>query len=408
MELRVAIAAQRNAAFLLRFKNRSGHGLHCKPTPPPQGVAYCRHPSVYLASLVLQVFNPCSLSPIAVASSSSASVVFVCSAAVCLPFTLASSFSRRLRSRSSLFKFARRSPFGFAFAFVWKPRWSASNAATNPRAPPSRRTALFYRRRCVWKRTPKPSTTSSLSSLSPKNHRFTDSHLSTSLTAVPHVHRRTQRQPTKRTSLVTPLAGSSASSPRRQCLLASAFSVCDVPAALAPPCLACLCFCFLRRHRVGSSAVSALLVSKFCALSTVACSATVQHCKTTPSWKTAPDSVSDFLLLQCRVVVLLLSTLFSVTPISSLQPLLSLLSPSLLLICTCLSREAATFELALAVAMFAYVCLETHEVGFVCSQQEATPPGHESDKTASSCLLVSLLRIILSLFEVGWWQQHQQ
>ncbi|RYR00617.1 hypothetical protein Ahy_B07g088742 [Arachis hypogaea] len=45
-----------------------------------QGVAYCRRPSVYLASLVLQVFNPRSLSPIAAASSSSASVVFVCSA----------------------------------------------------------------------------------------------------------------------------------------------------------------------------------------------------------------------------------------------------------------------------------------------------------------------------------------
>ncbi|RYR08231.1 hypothetical protein Ahy_B05g075804 [Arachis hypogaea] len=36
----------------------------------------------YLASLVLQVFNPRSLSPIAAASSSSASVVFVCSAAL--------------------------------------------------------------------------------------------------------------------------------------------------------------------------------------------------------------------------------------------------------------------------------------------------------------------------------------
>ncbi|RYR47006.1 hypothetical protein Ahy_A07g032901 isoform D [Arachis hypogaea] len=39
-------------------------------------------PSVYLASLVLQVFNPRSLSPIAAAYSSSASVVFVCSAAL--------------------------------------------------------------------------------------------------------------------------------------------------------------------------------------------------------------------------------------------------------------------------------------------------------------------------------------
>ena len=77
------------------------------------------------------------------------------SVAVCLPFTLASSFSCRLRSRSSpftfvrrsLFAFTRRSPFGFAFVFVWKPRCSASNSATNPRAPPSRGTALFHRRR---------------------------------------------------------------------------------------------------------------------------------------------------------------------------------------------------------------------------------------------------------------------
>ncbi|XLU32403.1 hypothetical protein S245_068469, partial [Arachis hypogaea] len=45
-----------------------------------------RHPSVYLASIVIQVFNPCSLSPIAAASSSSASVVFVCSAALPSPF----------------------------------------------------------------------------------------------------------------------------------------------------------------------------------------------------------------------------------------------------------------------------------------------------------------------------------
>nr|XP_025674597.1 uncharacterized protein LOC112775272 isoform X3 [Arachis hypogaea] len=77
------------------------------------------------------------------------------SAAVCLLFTFASSFSRRLRSRSSPFTFCRRSPFAFtrrspfefAFAFVWKPRCSASNSATNPRAPPSRRTALFCRLR---------------------------------------------------------------------------------------------------------------------------------------------------------------------------------------------------------------------------------------------------------------------
>ncbi|XLU45691.1 hypothetical protein S245_040505, partial [Arachis hypogaea] len=126
---------------------------YCKPTPPPQGVAYCGRPSHskfairHLASLVLQIFNPCSLSPIAVASSSSASVVFVCSAALPSPFVCRS--RSRLRSRSSPFAFARRSPFAFTrcspfeFAFVWKPRCSASNSATNPRAPLSRRTALF-------------------------------------------------------------------------------------------------------------------------------------------------------------------------------------------------------------------------------------------------------------------------
>nr|XP_025628383.1 uncharacterized protein LOC112721543 [Arachis hypogaea] len=70
-----------------------------EPTPPPQGVEYCRRPSHskfairHLSSLVLQVFNPCSLSPIAAASSSSASVVFVCSA------VLPSSFLCRSRSR---------------------------------------------------------------------------------------------------------------------------------------------------------------------------------------------------------------------------------------------------------------------------------------------------------------------
>ncbi|RYR30016.1 hypothetical protein Ahy_B01g054782 [Arachis hypogaea] len=100
----------------------------------------------HLASLVLQVFNPSSLSPIAAASSSSASIVFVCSA------VLPSSFSCGLRSRSSPFTFARRSPFAFTrsspfeLAFVWKPRCSASNSATNPRDPPSRRTTLFCHR----------------------------------------------------------------------------------------------------------------------------------------------------------------------------------------------------------------------------------------------------------------------
>ncbi|XP_052109313.1 uncharacterized protein LOC127739707 [Arachis duranensis] len=63
---------------------------------PPSVALKVRHPSVYLASLVLQVFNPCSLSPIAAASSSSASVVFVCSAALSSPFVCRS--SSRLRS----------------------------------------------------------------------------------------------------------------------------------------------------------------------------------------------------------------------------------------------------------------------------------------------------------------------
>ncbi|RYQ83639.1 hypothetical protein Ahy_B10g102393 isoform F [Arachis hypogaea] len=84
------------------------------------------------------------------------------SVAVCLPFTLASSFSCRLCSRSSpftfarrlLFAFTRRSPFEFAFVFVWKPRCSASNSATNPRAPPSSQTVLFCHRREF----PKPAT----------------------------------------------------------------------------------------------------------------------------------------------------------------------------------------------------------------------------------------------------------
>ncbi|QHN96190.1 DNA polymerase delta catalytic subunit [Arachis hypogaea] len=72
-----------------------------------------------------------------------------------LSLTFASSFSRRLRSRSSPFKFARRSPFAFtrrspfAFTFVWKPRCPASNSATNPCAPPSRRTAFVCRRRIL-------------------------------------------------------------------------------------------------------------------------------------------------------------------------------------------------------------------------------------------------------------------
>ncbi|QHO51603.1 Putative RNA-directed DNA polymerase [Arachis hypogaea] len=66
-----------------------------------------RHPSVYLASLVIQVFNPCSLSPIAAASSSSASVVFVCSAALPSPFVCRS--RSRLRSAVVFVRVLRRS-----------------------------------------------------------------------------------------------------------------------------------------------------------------------------------------------------------------------------------------------------------------------------------------------------------
>ncbi|RYQ96908.1 hypothetical protein Ahy_B08g092836 isoform B [Arachis hypogaea] len=66
-----------------------------------------RHPSVYLASLVLQVFNPCSLSPIAAASSSSAFVVFVCSAA--LPSLFVCRSRSRLRSAVVFVRVIRRS-----------------------------------------------------------------------------------------------------------------------------------------------------------------------------------------------------------------------------------------------------------------------------------------------------------
>ncbi|XLU31044.1 hypothetical protein S245_067110, partial [Arachis hypogaea] len=122
----------------LHHRRKEWHAAVC----PSHSKFAIRH----LASLVLQVFNPCSLSPIAAGSSSSASVVFVCSAA--LPSLLVC----RSRSRSSPFTFAWRSPFAFnrcspfGFAFIWKPRCSASNSATNPCAPSSRRTALFFRR----------------------------------------------------------------------------------------------------------------------------------------------------------------------------------------------------------------------------------------------------------------------
>ncbi|RYR43794.1 hypothetical protein Ahy_A08g040191 isoform C [Arachis hypogaea] len=129
-------------------------------TRPPQGVAYCRrpslkvrHPSVYLASLVLQVFNTCSLSPIAAASSSSAFVVFVCSAA--LPSLFVCRSRSRLRSAVVFVRVIRRSrSIGVHCSRSLAvhhssshSRCSASNSATNPRAPPSRRTALFCRRR---------------------------------------------------------------------------------------------------------------------------------------------------------------------------------------------------------------------------------------------------------------------
>ncbi|XLU30263.1 hypothetical protein S245_066329, partial [Arachis hypogaea] len=113
---------------------------------PPSVALKVRHPSVYLASLVLQVFNPCSLSPIAL-SSLELGVRRLCllsraSVAVCLPFTFA---------RRSPFAFTRCSLFEFAFAFVSKPRCSASNSATNPRAPPSLELLSFvaanYRKR---------------------------------------------------------------------------------------------------------------------------------------------------------------------------------------------------------------------------------------------------------------------
>nr|XP_029146192.1 pentatricopeptide repeat-containing protein At2g34400-like [Arachis hypogaea] len=48
-----------------------------QPKNPSTVRLHHRRPSVYLASLVLQVFNPCSLSPIAAASSSSASSLSV-------------------------------------------------------------------------------------------------------------------------------------------------------------------------------------------------------------------------------------------------------------------------------------------------------------------------------------------
>ncbi|RYR05779.1 hypothetical protein Ahy_B06g085590 isoform A [Arachis hypogaea] len=139
-----------------RFTQKRSYSF---PTPPPQGVAYCRRP-LSSPSVRLSSFRGApSLQPLFAVIDCSCflelGVRRLCllsraSAAVSSPFTFVSSFSRRIPSVSSPFTFARRSPFAFtrrspfefAFAFVWKPRCSA----TNPRAPPSRRTALFCRR----------------------------------------------------------------------------------------------------------------------------------------------------------------------------------------------------------------------------------------------------------------------
>ncbi|XLU64376.1 hypothetical protein S245_023585, partial [Arachis hypogaea] len=73
----------------------------------------------------------------------------LCSRSSPFKFTRRSLFAFTRRSpfaftRRSPFAFTRRSPFGFTF--VWKPRCPASNSATNPCTPPSRRTDLFCRR----------------------------------------------------------------------------------------------------------------------------------------------------------------------------------------------------------------------------------------------------------------------
>ncbi|XP_057730849.1 uncharacterized protein LOC130946193 [Arachis stenosperma] len=124
----------------LRIKSNASRILHCKPTPPPQGGG------ILLPSVALKVRHPSSSFPRAPSLQPLFAVTErgcflelgvrrLCllshaSVAVCLPFTFASSFA-----------FARRSPFAFTrcspfeFAFVWKPRCSASNSATNPRAP---------------------------------------------------------------------------------------------------------------------------------------------------------------------------------------------------------------------------------------------------------------------------------
>ncbi|KAL4389246.1 hypothetical protein AHAS_Ahas03G0025900 [Arachis hypogaea] len=130
-------------------KNPSSVSLHHRRRKEWHPAAV--HPSVYLASLVIQLFNPRSLSPIAAASSSSASVVFVCSAA--LPPPLVAVNVRVFVQPSSSFAFF---PVQVCSAFTspFTVRVRVRLEATLPcfklcdqRAPPSRRTALFCRRR---------------------------------------------------------------------------------------------------------------------------------------------------------------------------------------------------------------------------------------------------------------------
>ncbi|RYR04407.1 hypothetical protein Ahy_B06g084130 isoform C [Arachis hypogaea] len=105
-------------------------------------------------------------------------------------------------------------------------------------------------------------------------------------------------------SLVDPLAGYSASSPSRQCLRLFLLRLC-FPSRLVSA-VPCLSLPPLPPRASSASASSVVIVlaplqallcssSKLCYLSPAACSATV------PSWKTVPDSVSDFLLLLCSV-----------------------------------------------------------------------------------------------------------
>ncbi|XP_052119126.1 uncharacterized protein LOC127748534 [Arachis duranensis] len=102
--------SERNQITQPQAKNPSTVSLHHRRkewhTAAPVALKVC-HSSVYLASFVIQVFNPCSLSPIAAASSSSASVVFVCSAALPSPFVCRS--RSHLRSAVVFVRVLRRS-----------------------------------------------------------------------------------------------------------------------------------------------------------------------------------------------------------------------------------------------------------------------------------------------------------